>query len=89
MTYSCDVFVLQAVCYGENVPHVTVEVAALTCVLPLLQAVCYGEDVRYVAAEIEGLTGLYVISAAAAESLSQTLGRRVTAVRQLAGEQLS
>ena len=80
---------LQAVCHVENVPHVTVKVAALTCDVPVLQAVCYGEDVRYVAAEIEGLTGLYVIAAAAVEPLSQTLGRRVTAVRQLAGKLLS
>ena len=55
----------------------------MTC---LLQAVCYGEDVRYVAAEIEGLSGLYVLSAAAVESLSQSLGRRVTTVREVTGE---
>ena len=52
----------------------------------MFQAVCFGEDVRYVLAEVEGLSGLYVVSAEAREALSQTLGRRVTPVRELTGE---
>ncbi|KAF0305297.1 Isoleucine--tRNA ligase, mitochondrial [Amphibalanus amphitrite] len=56
--------------------------------LPANQAVCYGEHVQYVAAQIAGLSGLYVLSAAALEPLSQTLGRSVTAVREVTGDEL-